>query len=177
MFDLSYYSDSLVSRDEEHFEFAIGSHFIFCNCHKMEVREQTDKLSCTGCDGLYCAPLCHAMRCKSSMRQDKKNVIIVEVETETDNYEEEWVNRIPLFNRYGSEVFLEQKENNIYYLRGEEEALMAVGVTFDGNPNNIIAIDPSGGPYISVGLEIIKGYIIESIESTKEGFKIKFKEQ
>ena len=89
----------------------------------------------------------------------------------------QWENEIPLFNRYRSKVYLEHKEDNIYYLRGEEEALMAVGVTFDGNPNNIIAIDPSGGPYISVGLEIIKGYIIESIESTKEGFKIKFKEQ
>ena len=82
-----------------------------------------------------------------------------------------------MFNRYGSKVFLEHKENNIYYLRGDEEALMAIGVTFDGNLNNIRAIDPSGGPYISVGSEIIKGYIIESIESTKEGFKIKFKEQ
>ena len=88
----------------------------------------------------------------------------------------QWENEIPLFNRYRSKVFLEHKENNIYYLRGDEEALMAIGVTFDGNLNNIRAIDPSGGPYISVGSEIIKGYIIESIESTKEGFKIKFKE-
>lgn len=88
-----------------------------------------------------------------------------------------WKSEIPLFNRYGSKVFLEHKENNIYYLRGDEEVLMAVGVTFDGNPNNIIAIDPAGGPYISVGSEIIKGYIIESIEFTKESFKIKFKEQ
>ena len=88
----------------------------------------------------------------------------------------QWENEIPLFNRYGSELYLEYKENNIYYLRGDKEALMAVGVTFNGNPNNIIAIDPSGGPYISVGSEIIKGYIIKNIESTKEGFKIKFKE-
>lgn len=88
----------------------------------------------------------------------------------------QWENEIPLFNRHGSKVFLEHKENNIYYLRGDEEALMAVGVT--GNPNNITAVDPSGGPYISVGSEIIKGYIIESIEFIKgEGFKIKFKEQ
>ena len=87
-----------------------------------------------------------------------------------------WINKIHLFNRYGSKVFLEHKENNIYYLRGDEGALMAVGVTFNGNPNNIIAVDPAGVPYISVGSEIIKGYIIESIESTKEGFKIKFKE-
>ena len=86
------------------------------------------------------------------------------------------MNEIPLFNRHGNKVYLEQKENNIYYLRGEKDALMAIGVTFDVSPNNIIAIDPSGGPYISVGLEIIKGYIIESIESTKEGFRIKFKE-
>lgn len=90
----------------------------------------------------------------------------------------QWENEIPLFNRYGSKVFLEHKENNIYYLRGDEDALMAVGVTFDGNPDNITAVDPSGGPYISVGTEIIKGYIIESIEFIKgEGFKIKFKEQ
>lgn len=89
----------------------------------------------------------------------------------------QWENKIPLFNRYGSEVCLEHKEDNIYYLRGEEDALMAVGVTFNGNPTNITAIDPSGGPYISVGSEIIKGYIIERIEHTKEGFKIKFKEQ
>ena len=89
----------------------------------------------------------------------------------------QWENEIPLFNRYGSKVFLEHKENNIYYLKGDEEALMAVGVTFNGSPNNITAVDPSGGPYMSIGSEIIKGYVIESIESTKEGFKIKFKEQ
>jgi hypothetical protein len=90
---------------------------------------------------------------------------------------EKWKKTIPLFNRYGSKVFLEHKEDNIYYLRGDEDALMAIGVTFNGNPNNITAIDPAGGPYISVGSEIIKGYVVESIESTKEGFKIKFKEQ
>ena len=88
----------------------------------------------------------------------------------------QWENEIPLFNRYRSKVYLEHKENNVYYLKGDEDALMAVGVMFKGNPNNIMAIDPSGGPYIIVGSEIIKDYIIESIESTKEGFKIKFKE-
>lgn len=90
---------------------------------------------------------------------------------------EEWKKKIPLFNRYGYKLFLIQKENNIYYLVGEKEALMAIGVTFNGNPNNITAIDPAGGPYISVGSEIIEGYVVESIISTKEGFKIKFKEQ
>ena len=87
----------------------------------------------------------------------------------------QWENKIPLFNRYRSKVFLEHKENNIYYLRGDEEALMAVGVTFDGYPDNITAVDPAGGPYISVGSTIAKGYVVESIESTKEGFRIKFK--
>ena len=87
-----------------------------------------------------------------------------------------WKNPIPLFNRYGYKVFLEYKENNIYYLKGEKDALHAVGVT--GYPDNIIAVDPSGGPYISIGEEIIKDYIVESIEYNKEeGFKIKFKEQ
>ena len=89
----------------------------------------------------------------------------------------QWENKIHLFNRYGSEVFLEHKENNVYCLKGDEEALMAVGVTFNGNLDNITAVDPAGGPYISVGSKIAEGYIIESIESTKEGFKIKFKEQ
>lgn len=89
----------------------------------------------------------------------------------------EWKKIIPLFNRDGNKVYLEQKENNIYYLRGDEEALMAVGVTFDGSPDNIKAVDPSGGPYISIGSKTTEGYEVESIESTKEGFKIKFKEQ
>jgi hypothetical protein len=88
----------------------------------------------------------------------------------------EWKKRIPLFNRYGNEVYLEHKEGSIYYLRGDKEALMAVGVTFDGSPNNIKAVDPSGGPYISIGSKTTEGYVVESIESTKEGFKIKFKE-
>ena len=89
----------------------------------------------------------------------------------------QWKNKIPLFNRHRSKVYLEHREGNVYYLKGDEDALMAVGVTFNGNPNNITAVDPSGGPYISIGSEIIKDYIVESIESTKEGFKIKFKEQ
>lgn len=88
-----------------------------------------------------------------------------------------WKKVIPLLNRDGNRVYLEQKENNIYYLRGDKEALMAVGVTFDGSPNNIKVVDPSGGPYISIGSEITEGYVVESIESTKEGFKIKFKKQ
>ena len=89
----------------------------------------------------------------------------------------EWKKIIPLFNRDGNKVYLEQKESNIYYLRGDEEALMAVGVTFDGSHDNIKAVDPSGGPYISIGSKTTEGYVVESIESTKEGFKIKFKEQ
>lgn len=89
----------------------------------------------------------------------------------------QWENRIPLFNRYGSKVYLEHKEDNIYYLRGDKDAFMAVGVDYyPDNLDNIMSVDPSGGPYISVGTEIIKDYIVESIESTKEGFKIKFKE-
>lgn len=84
--------------------------------------------------------------------------------------------KIPLFNRERKLVFLTQKEKNTYYLRGEKDAVSTIRVIFEDIPNKIIAIDPSGGPYISVEMEIIKGYIIESIESTKEGFKIKFKE-
>lgn len=87
-----------------------------------------------------------------------------------------WKKVIPLSNRYEYKVFLEHKENNIYYLKGGKDALHAVVVT--GYPNNITAVDPSGGPYISIGTEIIEGYIVESIECNKEeGFKIKFKEQ
>lgn len=90
----------------------------------------------------------------------------------------QWENEIPLFNRYGSKVYLKHKEDNIYYLRGDKDALIAVGVNYyPDNLDNIMSVDPSGGPYISVGTEIIKDYIVESIECIKgEGFKIKFKE-
>ena len=87
----------------------------------------------------------------------------------------QWENKISLFNRYGSKVFLEHKENNIYYLRGDEEALMAIGVTFDGNLNNIRAIDPSGGPFLCIGY-ILGDKTVTNIEFIKDkGYKVTLK--
>ena len=81
MYDLTYFKEDLVEQRDEHFEFKVGTKLIFAGCHKMEIREQNENTSCSGCDGLFCAPLCHSMSCKASHRKDGKNVIIVEVET------------------------------------------------------------------------------------------------
>ena len=85
-------------------------------------------------------------------------------------------NRIDLFNRYGSKVFLEQEEGDVYYLRGDKSALMAIGVVSYPTSDNIIAIDPSGGPYIATGTEI-EDRVVESITRPEKGFKIKFKDE
>ena len=88
-----------------------------------------------------------------------------------------WKSRIDFFNRYGSKVFLEQEEGNTYYLKEDKEALMSMIVAYYPiHKKEIIAIDPSGGPYIAIGT-IIEDYEVESITSTKKGFKIKFKDE
>ena len=57
------------------------------------------------------------------------------------------MNMIKLFNRYGDDIYLEQAQDgsNIYYLKGDLSYMRIIG-----EPDNIDAIDPSGGPYMAV---------------------------
>lgn len=86
----------------------------------------------------------------------------------------QWKERIKLSNRYNYDVFLLQEKENEYLLKGEDNALCCVCVNYDKIPTNIISVDPSGGPYIAVG-SVIDGKEVESITSTNNGFKVKFK--
>lgn len=67
---------------------------------------------------------------------------------------------IKLPNRYGLSVKLNYIGKNLWQLVLPENAIYRI----IGEPNNIYAIDPSGGPFISIGYKI-DGKIVTSISS------------
>lgn len=77
-------------------------------------------------------------------------------------------------NRYGNEILF-IKEGDTFEMKGGDYYRYLFNVDKEGNFLNYDAIDPSGGPYISVGMDMkyihedLKGLVIESIERTKEG--------
>jgi hypothetical protein len=77
-------------------------------------------------------------------------------------------------NRYGNEILF-IKEGDTFEMKGGNYYRYLFNVGKEGNFLNYDAIDPSGGPYISVGMDMeyihedLKGLVIESIERTKEG--------
>ena len=77
-------------------------------------------------------------------------------------------------NRYGNEILF-IKEGDTFEMKGGDYYRYLFNVGKEGNFLNYDAIDPSGGPYISVGMDMeyihedLKGLVIESIERTKEG--------
>lgn len=84
-------------------------------------------------------------------------------------------NTFPLFNRDGDNVYLEELKPNKYLLHTPSQHMRVI--YSDRNKDLIMAIDPSGGPFISVGDPITEinetvkfiehkksiGYIIETI--------------
>lgn len=60
--------------------------------------------------------------------------------------------KIFLPNRYGSKIWLEPKEDNKWLLNGEDNESSYMRVI--GYPDKIEAIDPSGGPFISLGYQV-----------------------
>lgn len=77
-------------------------------------------------------------------------------------------------NSYGIEtLFL--REGNSFEMKGGDWFLYEFNVDTEGNFLNYKSVDTSGGPYISVGMDMgyihddLKGLVIESIERTKEG--------
>ena len=75
--------------------------------------------------------------------------------------------KILLPNRDGDMNVLEQISDDKYKLTLQKE--LPIGVT--GTLDNIIAVDPSGGPYISVGYEVCSNIAVRKIEHIEgEGF-------
>ena len=75
--------------------------------------------------------------------------------------------KIKLFNRDGANMWLEPFKDNLYKLcvdNNHKYCLQYIRVI--GNyPNNIEAIDPSGGPFLSIGSYVDKTHKIDKFES------------
>lgn len=80
-------------------------------------------------------------------------------------------------NRYGNEILF-IREGNSFEMKGGDYYRYLFNVDGEGNFLNYEAVDPSGGPYISVGMDMeyiddnLKGLVIESIERNKDDDKI-----
>ena len=78
---------------------------------------------------------------------------------------------ISLYNRDGFKTYLEPIMNNAYVLRSEIETMRVI---YDKDADGPIrAVDPAGGPFMSIG-DIIDNREIEKIEHNKDlkGFTI-----
>lgn len=82
--------------------------------------------------------------------------------------------RINLDNRYGAKLWLERLDKGLWILNSEKkEDLGFMRIIYKENGKDIEAIDPSGGPFLSVGT-VLEGYIIEEIYPN--GYVLKLKE-
>lgn len=70
---------------------------------------------------------------------------------------------IELYNRYHSKLWLEFIEDNKWVLKGDNDAMDYYRVGYEHDNKSIRFIDPSGGPFLSVGT-IVNGKKITSIE-------------
>ena len=82
---------------------------------------------------------------------------------------------IHLYNRYGSDVKLSFVKDNLAILDVPEEEAGWVRVGLIENSTDYKFIDPSGGPFISVG-DNFKGKIIKRIFNENNKFYIQFDE-
>lgn len=85
--------------------------------------------------------------------------------------------KISLPNRYGDKNYLEKVDENKYALRfGSEEVgnYCRVGLAegYSWEDNEFYFVDPSGGPFISVGSEIEPGVPIKRIYSESNTYYI-----
>ena len=65
---------------------------------------------------------------------------------------------ITLPNRYGLDIFLEHLQDGIYLLKGDLNFLSVIGMNEE--TKNVVAVDPSGGPFITVGFVPKNGLIV-----------------
>lgn len=83
-------------------------------------------------------------------------------------------NILKLYNRYGDNVYLEHLEGDEWILRGSEHTR----IIFDKDPNDIKAIDPSGGPFLAEGKTLTrhKKKIVSISFKEGRGFVLKLKD-
>ena len=84
--------------------------------------------------------------------------------------------KIKLHNRYHSDIWLEHIGNDLWYINSKsEEDLNYMRIIYNEDNKSIYAIDPSGGPFLSVGTIVgfEEKYIIDEIFPS--GYIIKLK--
>lgn len=76
--------------------------------------------------------------------------------------------KIKLFNRDGADMWLEPFKDNLYKLCVDDDHIYCLQyMRIIGHyPTNIEAIDPSGGPFLSVGDYVDKTHKIDKFESS-----------
>lgn len=87
-----------------------------------------------------------------------------------------YIDIVKLENRHGDKNYLlfRDMENDLYVYDLRLEHDLGTRVIFGDNPNEIVAIDPSGGPMLGIGYKIQIGE--QTLELVKiEDFKLKFK--
>ena len=79
--------------------------------------------------------------------------------------------RIDLYNRYKANIWLQHIDEDLWKLSSSNpEDLQYMRVIYNEDNKGIFAIDPSGGPFLSVGSQI-EQYTIKEI--ILEGFVIR----
>ena len=82
---------------------------------------------------------------------------------------------IQLPNRYGYDVHLEQIEGDQYLFDGDNNAFEYHRVIFEKSPDEIHAVDPSGGPYLSIGYVVGKQTVTKIVHEKGKGYIVTLK--
>ena len=80
---------------------------------------------------------------------------------------------ITLPNRYGLDIFLEYLQDEIYLLKGDLNCLSVIGMNEE--TKNVVAVDPSGGPFITVGFVPKNGLIVTKINFDNNNYLIELR--
>lgn len=81
------------------------------------------------------------------------------------------MNKIKLDNRYSANIWLEHIDKDLWELKSQKpEDLQYMRIIFEDDNKSVYAVDPSGGPFLSIGTIVgfEEKYIVKEI--FKNGF-------
>ena len=77
--------------------------------------------------------------------------------------------KIQLYNRYHSNIWLENIKDNVWELKAKDKDDLSYLRVILNDDKSIYAIDPPGGPFLSIGTQVDNNYKIKEIH---ENFNI-----
>ena len=80
---------------------------------------------------------------------------------------------ITLPNRYGLDIFLVHLQDGFYLLKGDLDYLSVIGMNEE--TKKVVAVDPSGGPFISAGYAPKNGLIVTKISFDNNNYLIELR--